>query len=520
MDKPLEHRQASWQRIARWMLWGGHDGPSTYFVSRRLFLRLLGLVYLIAFASLAVQIIGLIGERGILPAHEYLELLRERIGSDRFWKLPTICWWWHSDAALNGICWIGAGLSGLLIFGVAPIPILILLWALYLSICSVGRDFLQFQWDTLLLETGLLAIFFAPGNLWPQYRKESAVSLPALFLIRWLLFRLMFLSGAVKLASGDRTWHDMTALTVHYETQPLAVWTSWYAHHLPLWFQKLSCGIMFFLELGLPFFIWGPRRFRQFACGGFVFLMILIGATGNYNFFNLITCVLCVTLLDDAALARFVPRRWRQRVEVERPYRRPNRWLGLPMIAVAAMIFGLTWIEGWDRLHRGRQRATPGTLRTSVERVREAVFPFRSLNSYGLFANMTETRPEIVVEGSHDGREWFAYEFRWKAGGPSQPPRFVQPHQPRLDWQMWFAALRNYRSTPWFQQFLRRLLEGSPDVLALLDRNPFPNQPPKYVRALLYRYRFTDPKIRRETGQWWSREYLGVYCQPVSLQRP
>src|SRR5438552_7279458 len=277
------------------------------YLCRWLFLRLLGIVYLIALVSLCTQIDGLAGHNGILPVVDYLEAVRERIGAERYWRLPTFCWLGAGDGFLHFQCAAGTVLSLLLIVGIAPVPALVFLWAIYLSLSTVCRDFLSFQWDILLLETGFLAIFLAPRQWLANSSRESAPSVIVLWLCRWLLFRLMFMSGAVKLLSADRAWWDLSALTFHYETQPLPTWVGWYAHQLPVWFQKISVAIMFGIELAAPFLILCGRRPRQIACGAFALLMLLISLTGNYCFFNLLTVALCVLLLDDAFLLRLLP---------------------------------------------------------------------------------------------------------------------------------------------------------------------------------------------------------------------
>ena len=204
----------------------------TYVVTRRLFLRLLGAVYFVAFASLAMQISGLAGERGILPAGQFLDWAHSIYGAASYFQLPTIFWLGASDAALQLAAWSGALLAILLMLGIAPLLDLFLLWALYLSLTVAGQDFMAFQWDVLLLETGLLAMLWAPAT-WRLGRGERQPPELARLLLVFLLFKLMFLSGATKLLSGDPTWRHLTALDFHFETQPLPPWTAWYAHHLP-----------------------------------------------------------------------------------------------------------------------------------------------------------------------------------------------------------------------------------------------------------------------------------------------
>lgn len=472
-----------------------------YALSRWVFLRLLGVVYLAAFLSLWRQVKGLIGRRGILPVADYLEDVRQLTGPERYRLLPTLCWLDASDRGLDRLCAGGTLLSCLLILNIAPGPVLLLLWADYLSLAVACQRFLSYQWDALLLETGLHAAVFAPWRLWPRLGREAPPPRVALWLLRWLLFRLMFTSGLVKLRSGDPTWRAGTALGYHYETQPLPTWTSWYMHQLPARFHWLSTWFTFAVELGLPPLMFGPRRCRQAACAGTVLLQVLIAATGNFGFFNLLTTVLCVPLLDDGCF----PQRWRPSAATPAgsSLRRWVGWLTRPLLAIPVALSFLELLAACERRLRWPR---------SLGRVREVLLPFRSLNSYGLFAVMTTRRPEILVEGSNDGRTWLPYEFTWKPGDVRRRPRFAGLHMPRLDWQMWFAALDSFWENPWLLRFLVCLLEGSPDVLGLLQHNPFPDSPPRHVRAVLCEYLFTDRATRRRTGAWWKRRRLGLYC--------
>jgi predicted DCC family thiol-disulfide oxidoreductase YuxK len=524
------------------LLWGQHVERPTFFWVRWLFLRSMGLIYLIAFASLGTQIIGLHGKNGIIPAEQVMPAIRQQgdqhdLGWSRYRRVPTLCWFSTSDSFLRCQCLAGIALSLLVIAGIAPAPCLFLLWAIYLSLATVCVVFLGFQWDNLLLETGFLAIFFAPWCWWPNWRRERPPATAVLWLLRWLLFRLMFESGGVKLLSGDTTWRQLTALNFHYETQPLPTWIGWYAHHLPEWFQKTSVFLMFGIELVVPFLIFLPRRPRQWGCGLLIFLQIAIALTGNYTFFNALTIVLCLTLLDDRALSRFIPRRWWQRQEsvlaipgraapqpsardaatrpepVDLDFSESLKGQARPWLLAGLSIVVIT-ITGMQLLATFRK---PLWGWSPFVTCYEWVQPFRTFNSYGLFSIMTKPRMEIIVEGSSDRQTWRPYEFKYKPGDVKGRPRFVAPHQPRLDWQMWFAALGSYRHNPWFINFCYRLLEGSPEVLALLQQNPFPNQPPKFIRAALYEYHFTDLSTHRREGMWWQREFKGYYCPELSL---
>jgi predicted DCC family thiol-disulfide oxidoreductase YuxK/uncharacterized membrane protein YphA (DoxX/SURF4 family) len=497
------HRRAA--SAATRVLWGPRVEKPEFTIGSALFLRLVGLCYLAAFVSLWVQVAGLIGSRGIVPVGEYLDAVRRQVGGARWDLLPTLCWLDSSDGFLNVLCGAGTAASLLALTGRVPAWSLLVCWISYLSLTGAGQVFLRFQWDALLLETGLLAIFLAPRG--PLLSLAKAPPSPVvLFLLRWLLFRLSFASGYVKLASGDPAWRSLSALRYHYETQPLPPWTAWFLHQMPPWFQTLSCALMFAIELGAPFLIFAPRRLRLFAFGALVFLQIAIAASGNYAFFNLLAISLAVLLLDDAVF----PEKWRR--GLAGGVANGRRWPRPVVALVAAVVLLVSGTLMVAMLLRPRSVPSP------IVRLVRAVAPFQSVNSYGLFAVMTTSRPEISIEGSDDLQTWRPYVFRWKPGDPARRPRFVAPHQPRLDWQMWFAALASAEESPWLLSFVSRLLEGSPPVLGLLERNPFPQRPPRYIRAVLYDYRFTDAAQRRATGAWWRREETGLYLPVVSQE--
>jgi lipase maturation factor 1 len=462
--------------------------PLQFAKTEWLFLRLLAAVYLIAFASLAVQITGLIGAQGILPLGGYLAAVSKTLGARGYWSMPTIFWLVHGDWFLKAACIAGVVMAVLLLIeilkGVWERLLLAGLYVLYLSLSTAGQDFLSFQWDSLLLETGFLAIFLGNSKL-------------VVLLFRWLLFRLIFLSGVVKLTSHDPVWSNWTALAFHYMTQPLPTPLAWYMYQLPLELQRFSTAATLAIELAIPFLFFAPRPSRFFAAGAALFLQVLIFLTGNYTFFNLLTIALCVFLFDDRALERFHLRARQLRTRMA------------AVTVVALLVLALTTSE----LH---QMFFDAPFDSENALVRFAG-PFQIANTYGLFASMTTTRPEIVVQGSNDGVTWLDYEFPYKPGDRRQPPHWVAPYQPRLDWQMWFAALSDYRATPWLVNFMVRLLQGSPDVLALLARNPFPGTPPKYVRAPLFDYSFTNFETRRATGDWWTRSPRGLYFPQISL---
>ena len=480
----------------------------SYSISSWLFLRGVALVLLIAFLSLVVQVKGLIGDHGIAPAQSFLSQVFQHLGLASFHQVPTIFWLGDSDWMLQGVCLLGVVVSLCALFGRGGAVAFLLCWFLYLSLVVVGGPFLSFQWDSLLLETCFLAALWAPWAFGKIRIGEWKPSFLGRLLLLFLLFRLMFASGLVKLGSGDPTWFNLTALTYHFETQPLPTLLSYYAHQLPEVILRLSVLIMFVIELVLVFFIFGPRRLQLTAAACLLSFQALIALTGNYCFFNLLTALLCLLLIDDESWKRLSRGKIKIPLLSDNSFRLPS-WSLVPMAALvllaALMTFSgqvkptLSWPDWTHQCYR-------------------IIAPFRSINSYGLFAIMTTTRPEIVMEGSRDGKVWLEYRFKWKPRDVNKAPRFIAPHQPRLDWQMWFAALGNYRQNPWLLSFAEKLLQGSPEVLALLAENPFPDQPPRYIRALVYDYQFTTMEEKSKNGQWWNSNYQGIYLPPISLR--
>jgi hypothetical protein len=451
------------------------------FVTRpaELFLKALGLVYLVAFISFGAQADGLVGSQGVLPLENYLRGMHQAMGARAFWYAPTVFWANSSDLVL-GIAWIaGAALSIVLTLGFFRRTCLVVLLILYLSICTAGQDFWSFQWDILLLEAGFLAIFLdaSPGRRW---------------LFRWLLFRLMFMSGLVKLLSGDPAWRNLTALGYHYETQPLPTPIAWYMFQLPGWFQKASTAVVLFVELPVSLLIFAPARPRRIGACILIGLQVLILLTGNYTFFNLLALALCLFLFEDRPVAP--------------PETSIHRGLTIAVMAFVVVTSGLQFLEMFSF-----------PLPPLALDYLSGISPLRIVNTYGLFAVMTTTRPEIVIEGSRDGDTWLPYEFRYKPGDLRRAPPWVEPYQPRLDWQMWFAALGSPQQNAWFYNLASRLMQGSAPVLRLLANNPFPAGPPRHIRALVYDYQFTDFATRKSSGAWWRRELKATYLAPVSL---
>ena len=505
---------------------------------RRLYFAGLGVVFVMAFASLWVQFAGLFGEHGILPAQQLLEQWPQHVAGTP-WEnafargLPTLFWFDASDGVMRAWCGVGIACGGLLALGFAPLWLTALCGAVYLSFVNVGDVFFGYQWDALLLETAAFSLFYAPPTLRPWSGTPRPPTRAALWALRLLLFRFMFSSGAVKLLSGDEAWRDLTALTYHYWTQPLPTRFGWYAQQLPLGFQKWSCVGMFAVELGAAWLVflgrWGRRLFAVATAG----LMVGIAATGNYGFFEPLTVVLCLPVLADdppwppfkESFAAFRQQlRAFPRLSSFPAFATAGRALAAVAVACYAML-ALTF-AAFELSHspigppwlRRTQQSFEATVEgwRPVRSAVETLELFRVANTYGLFRVMTQSRPSLEIQGSDDLAHWKSYAFRWKENDDlAQPPLFCEPHMPRLDWQMWFEALAR-RPSPWFRLLLQRLLEGEPAVLALLAENPFPDRPPRFVRAVKFDYEFTTAAERRETGRWWKRRETAIFHPPVS----
>ena len=538
-----------------YFLFDRDHGPADRQLPRWLFLRALGLVYFSAFFALAFQILGLIGSQGILPVSQFLAALHQ-LGNSRFWLVPSLLWYGASDHALLVLVWVGLIASVLVVANVLPQPALLVCWLCFLSFVSTAQDFSQYQSDGMLLEAGFLALFVAPTGLRPRWGGRSLPVRAAYFLLLWEWFRIYFESGVVKLASGDPTWRNLTAMYEYYQNGPLPTWIGWYLQHLPYWFHRLTAGATLAMELVFVSLAFLPRRFRL-ACFCIVSCwQVGVIATANYAFLNYLVLILGFLLLDDRALIRFVPQRWRaglspggasrdelgeeagtteilgvpfspetgkgpdeaksgapvqgRRIGVRRHPREVVRALRIALTTV-----GLSWIA----------YATTAPLIGMLWRTAPlpnapiaALDPFRVANTYGLFANMTPHRYEIEFQGSDDGRHWIAYPFRYKPQDPLERPRIYAPYQPRFDWNLWFASLSDWQQEPIVPRTEIRLLEGSPQVLGLFAANPFRDHPPKFVRAVLWQYWFSTPAEKRASGIWWTRKLLGTYAPTITRE--
>lgn len=463
-----------------------------YTISAKLLVQLLGAIYFFAFGAFLFQIRGLIGEEGILPVSRYLSLIKLHYGKKGFYLTPSVFWFNSSDRALIVVTAAGTVLSILLLFNAWPPLILALLMILYLSIIATGQDFLSFGWEMFLMEVSINAFLIC------------LTPVPNIFVwisINLLLFRFHFQGGAVKLQSGDRNWRNMTAVAYHYQTQPIPNTIAWYVHRLPLSVHRFSTAYMFFVELIVPFGIFFNQDVRFLAFVFLAGLQVFIWLTGNFSYLNHLTLVLCLILISN---------KYWSPIFGDVPPPPPNPFvLDIFLSLLGTGLIFLQLINLWNHFF------PPNPI---FRKILDWIRPFHIINRYGIFAIMTTKRYEIVVEGSEDGVVWKEYYFNHKPTELDRRPRRISPYQPRLDWQAWFLPFSTFGDDVWFESFLLKLLQGTPQVLALLRKNPFPEKPPLYVRALVYDYEFSDWKTKKENGHWWTRKLIGFYTRPLSLQ--
>ncbi|MDN3294879.1 lipase maturation factor family protein [Streptomyces ficellus] len=461
---------------------------SDYWLSRLVFQRALAGVYLVAFLCAALQFRALIGERGMLPVPQY-------VGRIPFRMAPSVFHWHYSDRFFAGCAWAGAALSAAMIAGAGdavPLAVSMLmwavLWALYLSIVNVGQTWYGFGWETLLLETGFLAVFL--GN------EDTAPPVLILFLLRWLLFRVEFGAGLIKLR-GDPCWRDLTCLYYHHETQPMPGPLSWFFHHLPTPLHRVEAAANHVTQLVVPVLLFTPQPVASVAAGLIIVTQLWLVLSGNFSWLNWITIVLALSAVDGSLF-------------VESPAMpAPPLWYGILVIAVTALVVVLS-------------RHPARNLVSRHQAMNRSFDPLHLVNTYGAFGTVGRIRHEIVIEGTdeesvHAGTVWREYEFKGKPGDVRRLPRQYAPYHLRLDWLMWFAALSPAYAYSWFGSFVERLLEGDRDTLRLLRHNPFPDDPPVWLRARLYRYRFTTWPELRSTGAWWHRTYVREFLPPSRL---
>ncbi len=475
---------------------GSLSGVPDYWLPRLVFQRGLALVYLIAFLVSVNQFRPLLGQHGLLPVPLFLKEISFRESPSIFFLFPT-------DRAFAGFAWFGVALSVVALTGLSErggwwLSVLVWtsLWAVYLSFINVGQVFYGFGWETMLVEAGFLAIFLGS-------RTTAPLAIP-LWLIRWMEFRVMFGAGLIKLR-GDPCWKDLTCLDWHYETQPIPNPLSWYFHWMPTWTHHAGVAFNHFVELIVPFAYFAPQPFATIAGGLTILFQLLLMLSGNLSFLNLLTIVLALPLLDGrmlSGLLRLTPP----------PLHDPGRVQGYATLALA-IIVGFLSVQPLLNMLSTRQ-----IMNTSFD-------PLRLVNTYGAFGSVGRTRYEVIVEGTVDAvttpaTQWREYAFKAKPGDVRRRPPQLAPYHLRLDWLMWFAAMSRYQDEPWFVNLVAKLLQGDRPVLALMGPNPFPDRPPRQIRALLYRYRFTTPAERRDGQGWWVRELQDQWFPAVSLDTP
>jgi uncharacterized membrane protein YphA (DoxX/SURF4 family) len=523
-------------------------------VPRWLFLRALGVIYFSAFYSLLFQIRGMLGPQGLLPAGSYLQEVAKVMGRARFWYAPTLLWIASGDHALMVLCWVGVLASLLLLVNISPRGMLAICFVCFLSFIAAAQDFSGYQSDGMLLCAGFISYFLAPRGWKPGWGEQDPPARAPLFLLRLLWFTIYFESGVAKYFGGDPTWRDLSAMNEYYQNGPLPTWIGWYAHQFPHWFHQSTAFVTLSLELLIPWMLWLPRRAR-IVCFFFVtFLQIGIILTANYAFLNYLVLALGVFLLDDIFMVQFVPGGWcnpvrrslqqvsagpwhislleafegsREPVSLSLTISADEPSKGVSTAGVAAFklrsniwkAFEATWL--WTKtfllawvfyamVFLMLRQMSPGLPLPTAPVT--ALDPFRIANSYGLFGRMTWARYEIEFQGSNDGTNWVVYPFRYKPQGLNEAPGIYAPYQPRFEWNLWFASLGTWRENPFVIRTEEQLLLNTPDVLALFRCNRFAQSPPKFVRSVVWQYWFTDRAAKRATGQWWRREFRGLYA--------
>jgi lipase maturation factor 1 len=536
----------------RWFAGPRPPGPPGYLLPRWLFLRAIGVIYFSAFYSLAFQIRGLLGPNGLLPVGEYLKLVAQDMHSSRYWFAPTLLWLNSSNTALMALCWIGMIAAVLLLLNIWPRGMLVVCFVLFLSFVTAAQDFSSYQSDGMLLSSGLVCVFFAPRGFRPGWGASEPPSRVSLFLLQLIWFSIYFDSGVAKYFGGDPSWHDFTAMNEYYQNGPLPTWIGWYAQQLPQWFHALTARFTIFVELLLVWVMFLPRYFRIVCFFIVTFLQIGIILTANYAFLNYIVLALGFLLLDDRFLVKLLPQTWATPVRESLLAAKPTEpivelkldtdatsqsELPSPTAPQESLTSASSnWIAQAQRIGSAVFLWVSGLLLAwllyanvfliLVQVLRGSPFPakpvallepFRVANQYGLFGRMTWKRYEIEFQGSDDGTNWVVYPFRNKPQNPAQAPRIYAPYQPRFDWNLWFASLGEWRENPWVLRVEESCLTNNRDVVALFAANPFPNHPPKQIRAVLWQYWFTDLATKRATGMWWRREYLGLYAPSLEL---
>jgi hypothetical protein len=483
------------------------ENPPSYWLTRFVILRLLGVIYAVAFLAAVKQIVPLIGANGLLPLGIYLKQVAAALGSAGagFVRLPSVFWIWHSDTALLTVAWIGFILSCVVVAGYANAPLLGVLWFLYMSFVHAGQDWYGYGWEIQLTETGFLAIFLCPLlDMRPFPRRVPPM--PIIILFRWLSFRIMLGSGLIKFR-GDKIWRNGTALYYHFETQPIPGPLSRWFHFMPRILLQIGVWFNWLAELVAPWFVFWPRYGRHIAGSVIVLFQVSIILSGNLSFLNWLTIVPALACFDDGFWARLLPRALVRKAEIAAGRAEESAPMKTTAVVVAVVIALLS--------------IQPVVNILSTEQVMNTSFdPLDLVNTYGAFGTVGRERLNVVFEGTMDDTtgnkaSWKPYIYK---GLPTlldkQPPQ-IAPYQPRLDWQMWFAAMSSAEEYPWTYNLVWKLLHNDPGAVSLFATNPFPGKQPRFIRASLYHYRFATPGNPQNI--WWTRERIGDWIPAVSV---
>jgi lipase maturation factor len=484
--------------------------PATYWLTRFVILRLLGAVYAVAFLAAAKQVLPLIGSRGLLPVDLFFARVQNAFGSTfaSFIRLPSLFWFAHSDGLLHTAAWVGFAISCIVVAGYANAIVMSLLWLLYMSFVHVGQEWYGYGWEIQLIETGFLAVFLCPlldGRPFPKREPPLVV----IWLLRWLIFRIMLGAALIKLR-GDVVWRDLTALYYHFETQPIPNPLSRWFHFLPRGVLKAGVLFNYLAELVAPWFGFYPRVARHIAGVVMVLFQLSLILGGNLSFLNWLTIVPALACFDDSFWGRLFPRALANHASAAAVSAQPSltmRRAGW----VLAVVVGLLSVQPVVNIISPNQ-----IMNTSFD-------PLDLVNTYGAFGSVGKERLNVVFEGTDDEvpdarAVWKDYPYYALPVALDKRPRQIAPYQPRLDWQMWFAAMGTPEQYPWTLHLVWKLLHNDPGALSLFGGNPFPAKPPRYIRAVLYRYAFAVPG--NPDGNWWKREPLGLWLPPLSVDDP
>jgi len=483
-----------------------HNTP-TYWLTRFMILRLLGIIYAVAFLVAINEIVPLIGSDGLTPVSIFLKQVKNALGSTSsgFMRLPSIFWFVHSDSALLTVAWIGFVLSLVVVAGYVNAPLLTILWFLYMSIVHVGQEWYGYGWEIQLTETGFLAIFLCPLLDMRPFPKR-APPFPIIVLFRWLIFRIMLGSGLIKIR-GDEIWRNGTALYYHFETQPLPGLLSRWFHFLPHFILKIGVWFNFLAELISPFFVFWPRIARHIAGSVIVLFQITIILSGNLSFLNWLTIVPALACFDDKFWSKILPQALVKKAEVARK----NEVASKPMLTTAWVI---TAVVALLSIQPAFNLLSPGqVMNTSYD-------PLDLVNTYGAFGTVGQERLNVIFEATmdenpNDSANWKPYVYRGLPVYLNKRPSQIAPYQLHLDWQMWFASMSSPEEYPWVYNLAWKLLHNDKNAVNLFAANPFPGKSPRFVRAVLYRYSFAKPGNPK--GLWWNRERIGIWLPAMSV---